>query len=281
MSIETPNSIESREKDDSPKILVNFIRHSLALYDTYKKMLSSSDPLMAFDVKFQTSGDLTKEGEQLATVKAKEFLSSLNPSTDDLFFASSNETRVFETAQIYKKVATEIGFNIIKPDNTRNTFNDDEEIRILNTLSINHERGNKLVSSAFNSKNKRSEINWDAIPDKSIKDRYDKLCNLVDSNDQGNWGANWAKFSEEAKNLFPEFNIQTMETVHSKKFKDLGRLISFAAKKALKNYSGSGERRIVVLGFGHEDILMKTLTEEFNRNGLKNCEAIELPVISQ
>ena len=249
-----------------------FIRHSKASYNEYKKMLNSDDPLKPFDSKEQDSTDLTPEGKLLAKRSAEDFFAKLIPDNVELFFASSNEMRAFETAQIYKEIALEKGFNIIKPINTRNQFNEDEYIRILNLLSINHEKGNKLVSSAFNGKDKRPEIAWDNVEDKTIKDRYERLCSIIDNDDQGDWGSNWYKYGEYASELFPEFKIQTKDSVHLNKFTKISRLIKFVEEKI------KSDKKLVILGFGHEDILMKTLKEELGRDGMKNCEVVELPL---
>jgi hypothetical protein len=111
--------------------------------------------------------DLPESGVELAKEKAKEFFENLDPEKDILFFASSNEARALETANIYREIAKEKGFEIVRPENSRSGLSEelsDGDIRVVKILSIYpYGETNAVIDSVFNPPSRRGDINWSAV----------------------------------------------------------------------------------------------------------------------
>lgn len=191
-----------------------------------------------------------------------------------MFFVSSEEMRALETANIYKTIAKERGFEIIKPKQTRSKTADKiggKEIRKLDTLSLNIK--NTLVGSVFNPDKYLGEINLEAV-DIETKEKWNKARKIIDAEDKGSWGANFYHHSEEIKKIFPE--IQSSKEAYEKKFKNIIKLIKFANKKIKDT---DYHKNIKVLGFGHENYMGYALNKYFSDSDLENCEAVNFRFI--
>lgn len=253
-----------------------FTRHSKSTYKTYGKMVSSEDPTKPFDPENQEVPDLPEAGVKLAREKAGEFFAGLNPENDILFFASSNEARALETASIYRNVAKERGFEIIKPEKNRSGLSEelsDGDIRVVQTLSI-YPSGetNAVIDNVFNSPARRGDINWEKI-DPELKKRFDEASKIIEADDRGVFGANFAVHSEKVKEIFPE--IKTAREQFDTRFQNIIRLIKFGIKKAQE--SGL-KKNIKILGFGHENYMMYALKKYFEEEGIANCETVQFEV---
>jgi len=248
--------------------VVDYIRHGVAGYETYRAVRGSEDPARPFDATEQVTPDLTPAGVELAQGEAEKYFDHLDSKNDKLFFFSSNEARAIETANIYRNVAKERGFSIIKPEHSRSRISDDSaegDIRILNTVSINSK--NLLIDSVFNPANKRGDIDLEKIPIET-RDAYERAVAIIDNDDQGSWGANFAKHGDKIKEIFP--GVKTAEEVYDGKFRDFLDLISFGRAKAQEN----NQLNIKVLVFGHENMVIYVLEKYFGSDELRNCEVI-------
>ena len=246
----------------------DFIRHAPAGYETYKVVRESEHPMQPFNAEKQVTPDLTPVGIELARAEAKKYFDHLDCEKDELFFFSSNEARAIETANIYRNVAKERGFSIIKPEHSRSKISDDSaegDIRILSTVSINSK--NLLVDSIFNPSDRRGNIDLEKMP-AEIRGTYEKAVAVIDNDDQGSWGANFAKHGDEIKNFFPD--VRTAKEVYDRNFKNFLDFVSLGRKKAEEN----GRLNIKVLVFGHENMVIYALEKYFGSGELKNCEVI-------
>ncbi len=261
---------------------MSFIRHSKSNYKTYKEIKTSENPQQAVDYDNQVENDLPLAGIELAEEEAENFFDNLNPKEDALFFISSEEMRALETANIYKKIAKQKGFEIIKPErkkrkpeHIRSKTADkigNGEIRKLDTLSLNIK--NTLINTVFKPSKKYAlkEINWEGV-DKDTKEKWDKARKIIDADDKGSRGANFFYHSEEVKKIFPE--IKTSQDLYERQFKNITKLIKFADQK-IKDADYS--KNIKVLGFGHDSYLGYALNKYFSGFDLKNCEVVNFNV---
>lgn len=266
------NNSEDKKREDS----IDFTRHSKSAYRTYEKIFKSGDPTSGFNKEEQVTPDLPEAGVEMARKEAEKFFDSLSPEKDVLFFASSNEARAVETANIYREIAHAKGFEVVKPEHARSKMSEDissGEIRVLGELSIydSHDAKNMLIDSVFNLAN-RDLINWDAV-DPGLKAHYDEAVKIVEADDQGGFGANMAKHGEKVKEIFPE--IKTAEDQFKKKFQNLKRLAKFGIKKAKE--SGQ-EKNVRILTFGHENYVVYAIQNLFEEEGIKNCETMHIEV---
>lgn len=248
-------------------------RHSKSNYSEYDKTLKSENPQAAFDHSKQESLDLSEAGIKLAREKAAEFFDKLKPKTDRLFFVTSNEARVIGTANIYRLEAKARGFEIIKPEHTRSNLAEKEgegELRAIETLSLNTK--NTLQFLVFSSS--EPSVNWANVDD-DFKQRWQEARKIIEEDNKGSWGSNFAAHSSEIKRIFPD--IETAEQFYNTKFRNILRLIKWADKKT----RGMEGKQIKVLGFGHEDYLVKFLQEEFSQEGIQNCETIQFNIDEQ
>lgn len=247
----------------------SFIRHSKSGYETYAKILSSDSPNAPFNHTEQVTPDLTESGVELARTEAEKFFSELNPAETALFFVSSNEARAIETANIYRQAAKGRGFEILVPENTRSALAEnigEGEIRVVDNLSINSQ--DLVIDNVFQTPKKRSAVNWGRV-DPEIRRRFEEATKIIEADDQGNFGPNFAKHSEAVKKIFPE--IKTAEELYEKQFKNLIRLFEFGMKKA-----GESEmsKRLKIVAFGHENYMAHALEKYFADHEISNCEAV-------
>ena len=260
------------DEDKRNEHSIYFTRHSVSSYQSYVDKVSSDNPMGKLDYDNQSVPDLPQKGVELANQEAEKSFMNLNPDTDVLFFASSNEARAVETANIYREVARKKGFKVLKPDNSRSVLSDqiaDGEIRVLNNLSI---RSAGVIDSVFQSPSKRVPINWDAI-DPELKTKFDEASKIIEANDKGSFGANLLAHSDEVKKIFPE--IDTAKEQFEVQFKNLITLAKFGISKASETVS---DKNIKILAFGHENYLMYALEHYFQENGIKNCETLHVDV---
>ncbi|MDO8558208.1 MAG: hypothetical protein Q7S09_03405 [bacterium] len=253
---------------------IDFIRHSVSSYKTYGKIAASENPLQQLNPDEQALPDLPEKGIELAKQEAEKFFCDLDPNKIVLFFASSNEARAIETANIYRQTAHAKGFRVIKPEHVRNKHAEEigeGEIRVLQNLSIYPDKtSNVVLDSVFNSPKKRSPINWANVP-LETKARFEEASKIIEADDKGSFGANLVAHSDEVKKVLPE--ISTAEELHRTQFQNLLRLAKFGINKA--ESAGIG-KQIKILAFGHENYLMDMLEKTFQEEGIKNCEKIHI-----
>ena len=245
----------------------------MAGYKSYAETAASENPEAPFDPDRQVTPDLTGKGVELAREKAEEFFARLNPETDTLFFVSSNEARAVETADVYRQVAHEKGFEVIRPDNSRSELSDrlaEGEIRILDNLSINSK--NTVANAVFSPEAQRPKINWEVLSDES-RQKWEEATAIVDTEDKGSWGANFHAYSDAVKKIYPE--VDTTQELYEKNFQNLVRLLKWGIAKAEE---GGMERAVKILAFGHENYLMTAFEEYFQEHGIRNCETMRVGI---
>ncbi len=267
------NKNKSEIKDDAFYVT----RHGVAEYKLNERIVASDNPQHGHEAQNQDFlQDLTPEGRRVAHEKAEDFFNSLNSETDALFFVSSNLVRAAETAQIYKEVAKERGFEIIKPENVRDEIVQEigeGDIRNVESLSVHIK--NMLLEFIFHPH--RDYLN-EVVQDKSklpqdILDKWGEARKVIESDNQGTWGNNFYKHSEQISKIFPD--IRSAEQVYNQEFKDIIRLMKFGQKKiAEKGYS----KNIKVLAFSHENAFLYFLGKNFQECALDNCESIAFSV---
>lgn len=258
------------QKDSDTGVSADFIRHSQSGYKTYAEQLKNN-PTDLFDKDQQITPDLTESGIELAKKTAQEYFRALDPGNSALFFVSSNESRAIETANIYREVAKEMGFEIITPQNTRSKMSDeiaDGQVRVLDTLSLN--LPNLLANSVFNPAKYRTDINFEYVSEEE-KERFEKAKAIIDADDQGSYAKNYDKYSEQIKQIFPE--IKSAHDLRIHQFENMKKLLKFAAVKTQK--SGI-EKNIKIIAVGHENILSEALREMFEEDGINNCEVLNM-----
>lgn len=250
-----------------------FIRHSKSGYRTIKEIVASTNPEQPLDPKKQIMPDLTEEGVELAQREAEKFFSQLNPEIDSLFFVSSNQVRALETANIYREIAKNHGFEILRPKNVRSEAAQEigeGEIRDVQNLSLRFD--NTLAYQVFNPKVNESEINWEALPAETRK-KWQQARAIVEADNQSNWGENYLHHSAKVQELFPE--IQTAERLYETQFKNLLKLLKFGVEKIKEAQSS---KKIKILAFGHENYISYIFDKEFRDKGIANCEAINFRI---
>lgn len=267
-NFEQPQRPEEAKPDKS--LSADYFRHSKAGYKTYIEMLKKS-PSSPFDKEKQIIPDLTESGVEIAKESAQKYFETLNPQNTALFFVSSNEARAVETASIYREVAKITGFEIIVPKHSRSSISDEianGEIRILNTLSLNHQ--NILANMAFSPARYRTGINFDNVsPDE--KDRFEKATAIIDADDQGSYAKNYEKYSEQIKSIYPE--IKSSHDLYETEFNNMKRLLHFANEKMQAN---NLKKSVKILAFGHENMLAEALKIKFQEDSIDNCEIFNI-----
>ncbi|MBI4268433.1 hypothetical protein HY627_01200 [Candidatus Uhrbacteria bacterium] len=264
---EMPKS--SEERSDS----IHFTRHSKADYKTYRKIRSSENPQGEIDYENQITPDLSEEGVALAELKAGELLSEFNPDEDILFFASSNEARSLETANIYRNIAQKKGFEILKPQKAGLKLAErigDGEIRVIHNLSLNNK--DLLLQSLFNPDYQNQSANWDEL-DPETRKKCDEVRAMIKEHDYGSFGANFFHYSEKAQKVFPQ--IKSAKNLFDRQFHNLLRLAEFGVQKARE--SGL-KKNVKILAFGHENYMGYALDKYFQEHDIKNCETIDVNV---
>lgn len=270
----------NREKVDKRHIKDDefFItRHGMAEYKLNERIIASNNPEDGHDAKNQDFlSDLTSEGKKLAEQEAKKFFDKLDPEKDALFFTSSNLVRAIETAKIYKDEANKRRFEIIKPKNVRDDLIEkigEGEIRKIEDLSVHIK--NMLLEFIFHpEKDYLNEMvkNKENVS-QDVLDKWDQARKIIESDNQGTWGKNYYKHSEEIAKIFPD--IRTAEDSHNREFKNLIRLMKFGQKKINEsNY----KKNIKVLAFSHENSFLYFLGKNFKEEGINNCESISFHI---
>jgi hypothetical protein len=269
------NSTNPNKNVDTKKLSGSFIRHSKSSYATYNTIRKSEEPLSNFNPDQQTVPDLTPEGVELAHKEAESFFSNLNSDETSLFFVSSNEARAIETADIYREIAHNKGFDVIKTEHASSKLSENNfggEIRILKNLSIYPNKSKVVFDGMFNPKKYRGEINWEKIPN-DINEKYKQAVEIIDADDQGSFVANFAKYAERIKEIIPE--IDTPEELFKSKFQHLIRLLKRGESTMKKNPS---DKLIKVLAFGHENYLIYFLQKYLGKENIGNCEFIDFTI---
>jgi len=252
---------------------VHFTRHSRAEYNTYIKIKESDNPQAPVDYENQITPDLNEEGVRLAEQKTTEFFSRLDPEKDILFFASSNEARAIETADIYRRKAKEKGFEVLKPEHVRSGYAQEVgegEIRVLQSLSLNVK--NMIIFSVFNPDPQQNPKFIEKL-DPETRAKYDVARAVINGHDYGSFGANFFHYSEKVQEIFPE--IKSAKGMFDGQFRNLLKLARFGRKKAK---SSGLEKNVKILAFGHENYMVHALQEYFGEHDIKNCETIDVNV---
>lgn len=258
-----PRETPPRDEEQNDAFLV---RHSKSSYATYAAA-EASDPQAAFNPAEQVTPDLTPEGRELAREKAAELLDSLDPQKDRLFFVSSNEARALETADIYRQVAHERGFTIIKPENTRNPIQEQaggDEVRVLQNLSLNAR--STLLLSLFQQEKGARPINWEGV-DPETRAKWEAAREIIKKDDGGSFGSNFVKHADAIKEIFPD--VETARELFDKNFRNIMRMAQWAEGRF-----NLRENNIKIIGFGHENYALEAMNRYFEENGVNNCEAI-------
>lgn len=252
---------------------VMFTRHSKASYKTYAETLASENPQAPFDAEKQIIPDITESGIELAKNEAEKLFTAMNPETDALFFASSNEARALETANIYRQAAHEKGFEVLTPEHTRSGVAEtigEGEIRAVKNLSLDNT--NTLESNVFNPKFLTGKENL-LVLDSETRRKWDEARAIIDADDKGSWGTNFYHHSEEIQKIFPE--LKNAKEQYETKFQNLLRLAEFGIRKAEES---EHPKNIKILAFGHENYMSYALNKYFGDHEIKNCETITVDI---
>ncbi len=258
-----------------------FTRHGPAEYQLNEGIVDSDNPeAKPSSDKQWFNSDLTPEGIELTRNKAIEFFSKLDPRKDSLFFVSSDLVRAAETAKIYLDIARERGFEVILPreknDNRPESRNMAEKIgegyiRKINSLTLDHLENTlrEFVFSPTDYMNKIKDL--DTVSDET-KNKWAEARRIIESDNKGSWGDNYAAHSEEIQKIFP--NVKSAKTVYESKFKNMMRLIKFGQRKINEQ---NPQKNIKVLAFSHENSFLYFLNKNFGES-IKNCESIVFKV---
>lgn len=272
------NSIFAEGARAGKKDGIMFTRHSKATYKTYEKIVGSENPLAPVDREDQVLPDVPEAGRELARQSAETLFESMNPETDVLYFVSSDEARALETANVYREVAHEQGFVVLRPEHVRGELAasiGEGEIRTVRQLSLNID--STLFSSIFNPDRTLPAVNWEGIGEDKrdqIRKAWDNARAVIHSDDKGSWGANFFAHSEAVKDIFKEVypRMQSAKEVYEGKFQNLIKLARFAHEKA----SEIKGRNVKVLAFGHENYMGYALEKYFQDHEINNCESVTL-----
>lgn len=257
------------DREDS----VHFTRHSKAQYRGYSEDLASEHPNKARDVNEQPIPDLTEAGVELAEKRGNAFFTRFDPKNDAMFFTSSDQVRALETADKYRTIAHDKGFEVIRPEHGDRKLASEigeGEIRVVKNLSL--DQSDPLLASVFSPDSQRGPINWDAV-DLEYKERWSRAHEIIQAHDYGSFGANFYHHSEAIKVIFPE--IATSQDLFESQFKNTLRLAEFAIKKAKESRH---PKNIRILAFGHENYLGYALNKYFEEHEIKNCETIDIEI---
>ena len=253
-----------------------FLRHSKAGYKSYAEVLNSDNPDRTVDLSEQVLPDVLEAGVALARTEAGKLFSGMDPEATALFFVSSSQSRAIETAKIYKDFAKQKGFTIISPEHHRNPIArplNEEDIRVVNTLSLKPD--SSLWSSVYTPPAYMAPINWEAV-DSKTKEKWDEARKIVLSDDKGNWGSNFAHYSDQLKKegLLPG-DQNTAKELFESQLPQILRLARFGAEKAKEGFEG---KRVEIIAVGHENYLAKAFEEYFGDEGINNCEVVTVDV---
>ncbi|MFA5155407.1 MAG: hypothetical protein WC453_03145 [Patescibacteria group bacterium] len=278
-NLETGNA-QKRSDDHQDEFFAT--RHSLAEYKLNESIIRSDYPEARPSADKQWfNSDLTPEGLKLAQEKAKEFFNRLDPAKDALFFVSSDLVRAAETAKIYLDEARARGFEIIKPREkaVAGNYRDKAEeigegnIRKIDSLTLDHLE-NMLQEFVFASNRDilKEVVKDTATVSGETRQKWREARQIIEADDKGSWGNNYAAHSAEIEKIFPA--VKSAKAAYDTKFKDMMRLIRFGQQKI--NEQGP-EKNIKVLAFSHENSFLHFLQENFGET-MKNCESISFKV---
>jgi hypothetical protein len=267
-------AVEQTERREGSKVRTFFIRHSRATYATYAEKLASEDPESSIDIETQLP-DLPEAGVELAENSAHEFFQQFDPEEDVFYMVSSSQMRALETANVYVRVAQEMGFEVLEQENTGTNIAAEigvGYVKSINKLSLHGKENarNQLEMSIFNSPKTLPKINWDATSSET-KERWEKARSIVLADDKGNWGANFATYAQTVADTVPGFeHIETPQALYDTQYQGLKRLAAFARKQVPEN------GRLNVVAFGHENYMGVALEDDTGEEAIANTEAVEL-----
>lgn len=235
-------------------LIIDFIRHSEALYKTYLHLLEVN-PCGSFDSVEQIHGDLTEGGILLAKESATNYFSECGDYP--VIFTSSNEARAMETAHIYSQVA--LDQNISGSDLLiRQGLSVNPKIMLLNVVFASNKQHDDLI------------INWDLVP-KPIRTKYLSLRKIIEKEDTGSWMQNVIKHSDLVTGVFPE-NDLLMSNYRSQFNQEFASLV----KMGLENQESNR-----ILAFTHENVLAPITAEYFQGSDVHNCEKITFTITDE
>jgi hypothetical protein len=104
------------------------------------------------------------------------------------------------------------------------------------------------------------------------KEKWSEARQIIEADNRGTWGNNYAAHSEEIEKIFP--NVKSAKTVYETKFQNMMRLVRFGQDKIREK---DPDKNIKVLGFSHENSFLYFLTKNFGES-MKNCESIAFQV---
>jgi hypothetical protein len=253
----------------------HFIRHSMSTYQNMRNTIQGENPEGKVDFNRQQP-DVPPKGIELAEKEAGRFFEGFNPQKDILFFASSNEARAIDTADVYRRVAKGKGFSVIRTRNPRNRYAQETgqgEIRTIGALSLN--APNTILLSVFNpDPEKAFSPNWGGVREET-KSAWKAAREIIEGDDRGSWAANFDAHSERVTEILRAVSPgeKSAKDQFRIDFFQILRLIRFAART-----TNGHPRRIRVIGFGHENYLVIALKKFFGEHGINNCESIEFAV---
>ena len=253
-------------------------RHGKAEYKLNMGTIRSNNPEGPSDPRDQDfENDLTPEGRAEAREKAEEFFSQFDPNKEVFYFFSSDLVRALETANIFRQAAKEQGFEIVSHQKTGTELAKkigEGDIRTVKSLSLGV-LPNTLVEFIFHPQNNyMSEMLSDeAVVSEDTRKKWEQARRLIEEDNKGTWGRNFVAHSESVKQLFPQ--LRTAEDNYKSRFKQMVELVRHAAKKARED---SGDKRVIVLGFSHENSFVHFLGKYFDEAHIDNCEAVEFKV---
>ncbi|MCF7815543.1 MAG: hypothetical protein K9M10_02145 [Candidatus Pacebacteria bacterium] len=249
------------------RMRVFFIRHSKATYASYAEAFASENPEADMNLEEQVP-DLPPAGVELAQREAEKFFETFSADEDVVYAVSSTQMRALETAKIYVDIAKARGIEVVLHEKTGMelaTKVGEGYVRTLDTLSLGSK--NQLILSAFNSPAYLPKVNWEKVGNETRR-MFEKIKEIVSKDDKGSWGANFDAHAEEAKKIDP--SIVTSEELYETQFKNMKRLAEFAREKA------SGDKRVNILAFGHENYMSVALEKDTGDHSIKNVEAVEM-----
>lgn len=255
----------------TPSVEARFTRHGASPYKNTIKVRTSDEPESPIIKGEQILPDLTEAGMKAAEAAAETLFDGLDPEKDLLFFVSTDEARGLSTADIYRKVAKRRGFEISRPEQTRNPVGDkmgEGEIRVLKHLSLNIE--NTFLAPIFNPESQLGPIDWSKIKPET-RAKWEQARAIILTDDRGSFAANLFHHGAAIEKIVPE--VRSARTQYEQNFKGLLRLLRFAEKKAQDAHL---EKNLKVMAFGHENYIGHALNELFGEHDIKNVETVSV-----
>ncbi|HBB37359.1 MAG: hypothetical protein UX02_C0001G0258 [Candidatus Moranbacteria bacterium GW2011_GWC1_45_18] len=275
---------EKKEDEKQSLFTAHIIRHSASQYKNYARVEKSETPTGPVDYKDQVF-DLTEQGIEIALQAAVKFFDQFDPQKDAFLFFSSEEDRSLSTTKIYLEEAERRGFEIIRHDEEKRSGKHVqdipfEKIRVIRALGLSVK--DALLIGIYNpDKYLRTDINWEALEEIDVKEKWMKSREIINADDQGSWWGNYYRHSEAIQQLFP--HAITAKDKFEKQFSQIIKLIEHGAKVHQQNHLNHS-KNIRVVGNSHVDVFGYFLNEYFQKeNGnqeieMKNCEEIRFRV---